>query len=164
MKLTKLQSTWYLLDNMQQACSEMTGCVVLAKGNVLPANWKPPYWKVRMLRQRSLACRNYICTKIWHIIGLKSECSHFGAVTWQTVSMNDWLELERMKSWNSRTHVNEKFCRHNIYMFHCYWCFGVFSTYRYKCFDSFVFNVETPSFFKWKHTAHHWAQYWYYWA
>ena len=37
-----------------------------------------PYWKVRMLRQRSLACRNYICAKIWRIISLKSECSRFG--------------------------------------------------------------------------------------
>jgi hypothetical protein len=109
-----------------------------------------PYWKVRMLRQRSLACRNYICAKMWRIISLKIWMFSFtrGVTAWMTHMYHilGQLELERMKSWNSRTHVNEKFSRYNIYMFHflllMLWCF---STYRYKCFDSFVFNMETPS-------------------
>jgi hypothetical protein len=95
---------------------------ILKYGAISINSMARPYWKVRMLRQRSLACRNYTCAKIWRIISLKIWMFSFwrGMTAWMTHMYHilGQLELERMKSWNSRTHVNEKFSRYNIYMFH----------------------------------------------
>ena len=106
-----------------------------------------PYWKVCMLRQRSLACRNYICAIIWCIISLKSECSRIGVAAWMTHMYQILGQLAR--AWK-----NEKLkftCSRKWKIFALQYLYVSlllmlrhFSTYWYKCFDSFVFNMETP--------------------